>query len=85
MLFRSLLDAPHDIDLDLGKVNIESCSSSTSTSEPLLIELLTHVDPYVDVKNMLGVESLGSYDFFGVDLLLSHHRIWIWPFLFKIN
>ena len=33
---------------------------------------------------MLGVESLGSYDFFGVDLLLSHHhRIWIGPFLFK--
>ena len=79
-----MLDTPHDMDLDLWKVNSESCSSSTSTSEPLLIDPLTHVDPYVDVKNMLGVESLGSYDFLGVDLLLSHHhRVWIEPFLFK--
>ena len=55
----------------------------TSTSEPLLIEPLTHIDPYVDVKNMLGTESLGSYDFLEVDLLLSHHRVLIGPFLFK--
>ena len=33
---------------------------------------------------MLGVEGLGSYDFLGVDLLLSHHhKVWIGPFLFK--
>ena len=84
MEIKNLLDTPHDMDLDLWKVNSESCSSSTSTSEPLLIEPLTHVDPYVDVKNMLGVESLGAYDFLGVDLLLSHHlRVWIGPFLFK--
>ena len=84
MEINNLIDNPHDMDLDLWKVNSESCSSSTSTSEPLLIEPLTHVDPYVDVKNMLGVESIGSYDFLGVDLLLSHHhRVWIGPFLFK--
>ena len=33
---------------------------------------------------MLGVESLGSYDFLGVDLLLSHRRVWIGLFLFKL-
>ena len=82
MEIKNLLDTPHDMDLDLWKVNIESCSP-TSTSELLLIEPPPHIDPFVDVKNMLGVEGLASYDFLGVDILLSHHRIWIGPFLFK--
>ena len=83
MEIKKLLDTPHDMDLYLWKVNSKSCSSPTSTSEPLLIEPLPRVDPYVDVNNVLGVEGLGSYDFLGVDWLLSHHKIWIGLFLFK--
>ena len=29
------------------------------------------------------MESFGSYDFLGVDILLSHRRVWIRSFLFK--
>ena len=47
MEIKNLLDIPHDMDLDLWKVNSESCSSSTSTSELLLIEPPPHVDPFV--------------------------------------
>ena len=82
MEIKNLLDTPHDMDLEVWKANSESCSP-TSTSEPLLIEPPPHVDHFVDVKDMLGIEGLASYDFLGVDLLLSHHRIWIGPFLFK--
>ena len=38
MEIKNFLNTPHDMDLDLWKVNSESCSSSTSTLEPLLIE-----------------------------------------------
>ena len=53
------------MDLDLWKVNIESCSPA-STAEPLLIESPPHVDPFVDVKNVLNLEGLASYDFLGI-------------------
>ena len=53
MEIKNLLDTPHDMDLDLWKANIESCSPA-SISEPLLIESPPHVDPFVDVKNVLN-------------------------------
>ena len=73
----NLLDSPHEMDLELCKINSKSCSSPSSTSDSHLIEPPPHVDPYVDVKNELGVTGFGSYDFLGVDFFLSHHKVWI--------
>ena len=74
MEIKIFLDSPHHMDLDLCKVNIESCSFPSSVSDLHLIEFPPYVDLSMDVKTMLGGEGLGLYHFLG---------IWIGSFLGK--
>ena len=79
----NLLDSLPVMDLDLCQDNIESCFSPSSASISLSIEPPSYVEPYVNEKNVLSWGDVGSYDFLGIDHLLSHDRVWIGSFLVK--
>ena len=83
MEIQHLLESPSVVDLDPCQVDIESCSSQFVDSNPLTLEPPPHVDNCVNEKNMLSWRDVESYDFLGVDHLLSHDTVQLGTFLLK--
>ena len=75
--------SPSIVDVDSCQVTIEFCSFPSIVSNPLSLEPPPHVDHLVNDKNVLSWGDVESYDFLGIDHLLSHDKAQVGLFLLK--
>ena len=73
--------SPFVVDVDPCQVTIESCSFSSVVSTPLSCDPPPQDDNFVNDKNVLSWGDIESYDFVGIDYLLSHNTVQIGTFL----